>query len=120
MAAYARWFLHPLLLVVADGEFIGRSSVWPDLEPGVVDANHIGHAVRPSRRRKGHATAMLAAALPIAFDLDIDPVVLVCTETNIGSRRVIERNHGSLAKIRDGRCHYQISAGDGSQAVESA
>ncbi|WP_406567809.1 hypothetical protein [Actinoallomurus soli] len=51
---------------------------------------------------------MLAAVLPAAFDLGVDPVVLVCAETNIGSRRVIERNGGRLTVSR-GRCCYQIS-----------
>jgi predicted acetyltransferase len=95
---------------VVDGEFIGRISVRPDLTPGVPEANHIGYAVRPGRRRQGHATAMLAAALPLAFDLGIDPVRVICAETNVGSRRVIERNRGRLVRIRDGRCLYQISA----------
>ncbi|RMI39984.1 GNAT family N-acetyltransferase [Actinomadura harenae] len=88
------------------GEFIGRISIRPDLTPGVRDANHIGYAVRPGRRCEGHATAMLAAALPIAWNLGIDPVVLVCAETNAGSRTVIERNGGVLTEVGRGRCRY--------------
>jgi predicted acetyltransferase len=72
---------------VVDGEFIGRISVRPDLTPGVPDGNHVGYAVRPSRRRQGHATAMLAAVLPVAFHLGINPV-------------------NRLTATRDGRCHY--------------
>lgn len=96
---------------VVDEDFVGRISIRPDLTPGVRDANHIGYAVRPSRRGQGHGTAMLAAALPLAAELGIDPVVLVCAETNIGSRTVIERNGGCLTAIDGGRCRYHIHAG---------
>lgn len=91
------------------GEFIGRISVRPDLTPGVRDANHIGYAVRPSRRREGHATGMLAAALPIAWAMEIDPVVLVCAASNVGSRTVIERNGGILTGAYEDRCRYCIA-----------
>ncbi|WP_433464061.1 GNAT family N-acetyltransferase [Spirillospora sp. CA-128828] len=93
---------------VNDGEFIGRISLRPDLTPGVPHANHIGYAVRPSHRGRGHASAMLAAVLPEAFRLGIDPVILVCTETNTASRKVIGRNGGHLSVIVDGHCHYRI------------
>ncbi len=93
--------------VIAE-EFIGRISLRPDLTPDVPHANHIGYAVRPSRRRQGHATAMLATALPTAFELGIDPVILVCAETNVTSRKVIQRNGGRLDAILDGHCHYSI------------
>lgn len=93
---------------VRDGEFIGRISLRPDLTPGVLHANHIGYAVRPSRRGQGHASAMLAAVIPEGFKLGIDPLILVCTETNTASRKVIERNGGYLTSITDGHCHYRI------------
>lgn len=83
-------------------------SLRPDLTPGVPHANHIGYAVRPSRRGQGHASAMLSAVIPEAFRLGIDPLILVCTETNTASRKVIERNSGYLTAISDGHCHYRI------------
>lgn len=93
---------------VVDGDFVGRISIRPDLTPGVREANHIGYAIRLSRRRQGHGTAMLAAVLPVAVELGIDPVIVVCAETNIGSRRVIERNSGRLIAVHDGRRRYHI------------
>ncbi|MFC5183882.1 GNAT family N-acetyltransferase [Actinomadura harenae] len=81
---------------------------FPSPSPERSDANHIGYAVRPGRRREGHATGMLAAALPIAWRLGIDPVVLVCATGNIGSRTVIERNSGILTSTYDGLCRYSI------------
>jgi predicted acetyltransferase len=54
----------------------------------------IGYDVRPSARRRGHARAMLAAALPLANALGIPEALLTCDETNVASRRVIEANGG--------------------------
>ncbi|MFF4350354.1 GNAT family N-acetyltransferase [Streptomyces sp. NPDC001530] len=55
---------------------------------------HIGYDVRPSARRQGHATAALAAALPIARSLDIRQALVTCDETNSPSQCVIEANGG--------------------------
>ena len=45
-------------------------------------------------RRGGHATTMLAAALPIAARLGIDPALITCSIDNVASRLVIEHNGG--------------------------
>jgi predicted acetyltransferase len=79
-----------------DGEqMLGRLAIRHRLTPTLESVGgHIGYAVRPSARRKGHATAMLAAALPRANSLGITQALVTCDETNIGSRRVIEANGG--------------------------
>jgi len=55
---------------------------------------HVGYQVRPSARRQGYATHMLELALPIAHALGIDPLLVTCDESNIGSIKVIEANGG--------------------------
>lgn len=62
---------------------------------------HIGYAVAPSHRRKGVASAMLAAALDEARALGIEEALLTCDADNIGSRKTIERNGGRC--IREGQ-----------------
>jgi GNAT superfamily N-acetyltransferase len=54
----------------ADGEqFLGRLTIRHRLTPALETiGGHIGYDVRPSARRRGHATAMLAAALPIGAE----------------------------------------------------
>jgi predicted acetyltransferase len=42
---------------------------------------HIGYDVRPTARRQGHATAMLAAALPCARALGIESALITCDRT---------------------------------------
>jgi predicted acetyltransferase len=69
---------------------------------------HIGYDIRPSARRRGHATAMLAAALPVARSLGIGPALLTCDEDNTASRRVIEANGGVVEDKRGGKLRYWI------------
>ncbi len=57
---------------------------------------HIGYAVVPSERRKGYATQMLRLALKRAKALGIEKALLTCDQSNIVSRKVIEKNGGIL------------------------
>lgn len=81
-----------------DGEeYLGRLAIRHRLTPGLREiGGHIGYDVRPSARLRGHATAMLRAALPIAYGLGIDPALVTCQADNVGSRTVIERNGGII------------------------
>ena len=55
---------------------------------------HIGYSVRPSERRKGCATAMLAAVLPYCKEIGLDRVLLTCDDGNVASERTILANGG--------------------------
>lgn len=57
---------------------------------------HIGDGVRPSERRKGYATAMIALALEECKKLGIKKVLMTCDKNNIGSAKAIIRNGGVL------------------------
>ena len=57
---------------------------------------HIGDGIRPSERRKGYATAMLALALDECKKLGMNKVLLCCDKTNIGSAKAIMYNGGVL------------------------
>jgi predicted acetyltransferase len=67
---------------------------------------HIGYDVRPSARRRGHATEMLRQALRVANELGIDPALITCDVDNVGSRTVIERNGGVLEDERNGKLRF--------------
>lgn len=94
---------------VEDSTYLGRLSIRHALTPWLLDfGGHIGYGVRPSARSRGHATAMLAASLPTAKRLGIDAALLTCDDTNIASRKVIEKNGGVLADRRGEKLRYWV------------
>ena len=97
---------------VEEDEYLGRISVRHVLNRWLREfGGHIGYAVRPSARRKGHATAMLSAVLPVAAGLGIDPALVTCDDTNTASRRVIEANGGRLEDQRGEKQRFWVTTG---------
>ena len=83
-------------------EYLGRISIRHRLTPALRDhGGHIGYDVRPSARRRGHATAMLQAALPVAARLGITTALITTDPDNIASQRVI-RAAGGVAELGEG------------------
>jgi len=62
----------------------------------LLNGGHIGDGVRPSERRKGIATKMIALALDECRKLGIERVLMVCDKENIGSAKSIRNNGGIL------------------------
>jgi predicted acetyltransferase len=94
---------------VEDDQYIGRIAVRHRLNAGLRRiGGHIGYEIRPSRRHAGHATAMLAAALPLAAAMGIDPALITCDVGNAISRRVIEANGGRYARRDDDELHFWV------------
>jgi len=60
---------------------------------------HIGYSIAPSERRKGYATQMLKATLPVCKKLGIDKVLITCIRGNEGSKRTILNNGGVFESI---------------------
>jgi len=90
-------------------EYLGRLSIRHELTDLLREfGGHIGYVVRPSARRQGNASAMLAVALPIARGLGIDPALLTCDADNAGSRRVIESNGGVFEDQRDDKLRFWV------------
>jgi RimJ/RimL family protein N-acetyltransferase len=93
----------------AGDEYLGRLSIRHRLTPHLLyHGGNIGFEVRPSARRRGHATAMLSAALPLAADLGIDPARVDCEARNAASRLVIEHNGGVFDEERDGSLFFWV------------
>ena len=103
------WVLNTNLWWADEQGYIGRMSIRHELNDWLREVGgHIGYDVRRSRRREGHATAMLAAALTIAHELGIDPALITCDDDNIASRLVIERNGGILEDTRKGKLRFWV------------
>ena len=77
--------------------FVGAVNIRHFLnEALLLNGGHIGDGVRPSQRRKGIATAMIALALEECRKLGLDRVLMVCDKDNIGSAKSIQKNGGIL------------------------
>ena len=84
--------------LVRGKRIIGTCNIRHRLSPSLEDfGGHIGYYVRPSERRKGVATQMLAMALRIAWNMEIRRALLTCNSENLASARVIRKNGGELA-----------------------
>ena len=76
---------------------VGAVNIRHYLNEGLLrNGGHIGDGVRPSERRKGIATKMIALALEECKKLGIEKVLMVCDRDNIGSAKSIRNNGGVL------------------------
>ena len=105
----AGWVPATTLWWVDDDTFLGRLAIRHRLTPHLLEAGgHIGYDVRPTARRRGHATAMLRAALPVVAHLGIDPALITCDVDNVGSRKVIEAAGGRFEDRRGIKLRYWV------------
>ena len=93
-------------------EYLGRLAIRHRLNDFLLDVGgHIGYDVRPSARRRSHATAMLHGALPWARELGIDRALVTCDDDNVGSIRAIEAAGGELEDVRERKRRYWVPTG---------
>jgi len=92
--------------------YLGRVQIRHRLTAHLRDeGGHIGYHVVAAHRRRGHATAMLAAALPVARALGVECALVTCDVDNIGSRRTIAANGGLLHDQRGGTLRFWVPTG---------
>lgn len=77
--------------------FVGAVNIRHRLNDALLlGGGHIGDGVRPSDRRKGYATAMIALALDECRKLGIPRALMTCDRDNVGSAKSIRNNGGVL------------------------
>ncbi|MFC7680794.1 GNAT family N-acetyltransferase [Paenibacillus sp. GCM10028914] len=82
-------------LVTESNEIVGAVNIRHQLTEKLLNCGgHIGYGIRPSKRKKGYATELLALALVKTKDLGINKVLVVCDSDNIASKRTIIKNGG--------------------------
>ena len=62
------------------------------------EGGHIGYDIRPSERRKGYGTIILALSLVKAWEMGLTRVLVTCDTDNIASVKIIEKNGGKFEK----------------------
>ena len=102
-------------LVRSGQTILGRSSLRHRLTPALEhEGGHIGYDVRPSQRRKGYGTLILALTLEKAREMGLTRVLVTCDTDNVASRRIIQKNGGKfqdeVISERSGKpvCRYWI------------
>ena len=77
--------------------FVGAVNIRHYLNEGLLQCGgHIGDGIRPTERRKGYATAMIALALEKCRELGIERVLMTCNTDNPASAKTIMKNGGVL------------------------
>jgi len=91
---------HAMYAAEAGGVFVGRAGIRFELnELMAFRYGHVGYGVVESYRRKGYATEILRLSLIILAEAGISPALVTCSDDNIGSAKVIEKNGGKLEGI---------------------
>lgn len=86
-------------LITDDDKIAGVSNLRHYLNENLLlEGGHIGFGIRPSFRRKGYASKILALTLLEAKKLNIDKALVTCDSSNIASARTIIKNGGVLWK----------------------
>jgi len=93
------WVLTDTFFAVdEDGRIIGIIDLRHELKGFLVDFGHSGYSVRPSERRKGYATKMLALLIEIAKKAGLNSLQLSVERSNEPSVKTIIRNGGKLER----------------------
>jgi len=94
--------VHATTWWIVDGEYLGSIQLRHTLNERLLDSGgHIGYGIRPSARRRGHATWALGTVLGKARSMGLFLVLITCDDDNEPSMRTIERHGGVLEDVRD-------------------
>ncbi len=93
----AHFVPHSTFWLVDGAEVLGVSNLRHRLTDSLLrEGGHIGYGIRPTVRRRGHGSALLAGTLREAAQFGIGRALVTCARDNTGSAGVILRNGGVL------------------------
>ena len=82
-------------LIDSNNRVVGTSNLRLELTESLKQiGGHIGYGVKPSERRKGYATVILAKTLSEAKKRGINEALVTVDKTNTASIKVIKKNSG--------------------------
>lgn len=89
------WVTGSVYFAFVDDRIVGTIAVRHYLnEITSKSGGHIGYGIRPSERRKGYGTKMLALALEKCREFGIAKALITCDKSNIASAKTAMRNGG--------------------------
>lgn len=81
--------------LVEGQRFLARGSIRPLLNEFFIEfGGNIGYEVRPSERKKGYGSLILALMLPEAKRMGMQKLLVCCDTDNHASIRIIQKNGG--------------------------
>lgn len=82
-------------LINENNRVLGAVNIRHRLTERLMDrGGHIGYGIRPTERRKGYATKLLALSLEKVKGFGVDKALITCDEINTASLRTIINNGG--------------------------
>nr|WP_256257853.1 MULTISPECIES: GNAT family N-acetyltransferase [unclassified Paenibacillus] len=85
------------LIDICSKKVIGAVNIRHRLHAKLLNCGgHIGYGIRPSERRKGYVSILLALTLEITKDMGLNRVLLVCDKANLASEKTIVKNGGKF------------------------
>lgn len=73
-------------------KYIGTVNIRPELSGRLKEyGGHIGIVIRKSCRKMGYGEVFGKMALEKVFQMGVKEVLLTCEETNVGSKRILEK-----------------------------
>lgn len=98
------WVPAAFLVAHVGGDLVGRVSIRHRLNDQLAAfGGHIGYAVRPAHRGRGHAAGILRRALVVARAEGVERVLVTCRDDNAASAAVITGCGGVLEDVRRDR-----------------
>ncbi len=95
--ATSDWVTGSVYFAFIENKIIGTIAIRNYLNDYLLKiGGHIGYGIRPSERRKGYGTKMLALALIKCRELGIKKILITCDKDNIASAKTAIRNGGVL------------------------
>jgi len=96
--------------ITSEGDVIGFVSFRHSIDSEFLrtEGGHIGYSVRPSQRRRGHASRALGLTLRRAREIGLDRVLITCDEDNLASARTIESRGGVFESVVNGKRRYWV------------
>lgn len=86
-----------MLYAFINDQIVGRLSIRHELNQNLLRrGGHVGYAVSPKQRNKGHATEMFKQGLEYCKKLALKKILITCADNNIPSWKIIEKFGGVL------------------------
>ena len=96
----AGWVRNSTRFLIRNERIIGNYNFRHELTERLLHSGgNCGYSVRPSERRKGYGTMLLASAKGFGRSLGLERILVTCRVDNVGSAQVIERNGGVLEDV---------------------